>query len=116
GVIGIGRESAALPPIEHNYSKGDNLFEISVGDMESAFNSPPQYLLVGHNNGTVSWTNQNTPDSSSVQRLRRIWRWDRSGATPTITNRKVKLRLTNEDIAMLPPLPPGYTKYGVIVG
>ena len=110
GVIGIGRQSAG---IEHNISQGDNLFEIKVSNLATAFSSPPQYLLVGHNNSAISWTSQNTPDSASVQRLRRIWRWDRSGTNPT--NKNVILTLAPSDMAKLPALPSGFTKYGVMI-
>lgn len=110
GVIGIGREQSG---IDHNTSQGDNLFEISVANLTTSFPNAPQYLLVGHNDNSIIWTNQNTPDSASIKRLRRIWRWDRSGAIPP--NKTVKIKLHPEDIAKLPALPTGHSKYGVLI-
>lgn len=115
GVIGIGRAQSTPDVAQHNQSQGDNLFEISVANMSAAFNTSPQYLLVGHNNAAITWTPQNTPDSASIQRLQRIWRWDQSGGIPNI-GKDVIIKLYPQDIAKLPPLPTGFTKYGVIVG
>ncbi len=113
GVIGIGRQQ--LSPVEHNVSQGDNLFEISATNMGTAFNTAPQYLLVGHNNASISWTTQNTPDSASIQRLRRIWRWNQTGGTLG-QPKSIAIKLNPTDIDKLPPLPAGYTKYGLIIG
>ncbi len=110
GVIGIGREPAG---VEHNVSQGDNLFEISVNNLTSSFPNPPQYLLVGHNNNSLVWTAQNTPDSASIRRLRRVWRWDRSGVNPS--NKTVEVKLHPKDIAKLPSLPANHTRYGILV-
>ncbi|MFT6997853.1 MAG: hypothetical protein ACJAQ4_001610 [Cryomorphaceae bacterium] len=111
GVIGIGQHNNV--GIEHNVSQGDNLFEISVSSMDGTFNgSGPQYIHTGHNNSSIAWTSQNTPDSASIQRLQRVWRWDLNSLTGT---RTVDLKMSTYDLDMLPPLPTGYSKYGILV-
>ena len=108
GVIGVGKESTTE---FHNVSKGDNLFEIKV-NMGLAFpDNSPQYLLVGHNNNPLLWTSQNTPDSATVQRLRRTWRFDRNENDPA-ADKRVELTFSQSD---LPALPSGFTKYGLII-
>ncbi len=107
-VIGIGKESNTD---FHNISKGDNLFEIKV-NMDLAFPvNSPQYLLVGHNNNPLLWTTQNTPDSASVQRLRRTWRFNRK-PNNLGGEKKVEITFSESD---LPPLPSGFAKYGLII-
>ncbi|NEN23775.1 T9SS type A sorting domain-containing protein [Cryomorpha ignava] len=100
-VIGIGADANGD---DHNYSKGDNLFEISVGNMDNAFKYEPgsHYLLTGHNGNPNQWTNQNTPDSSSVQRLRRTWRFDRTGFDGTQGNQQLTFKLNPADLPTLP--------------
>ncbi|MFT6353922.1 MAG: hypothetical protein ACJAZC_000507 [Cryomorphaceae bacterium] len=111
GVIGIGQHNNV--GIEHNVSQGDNLFEISVSSMDGTFNgSGPQYIHTGHNNSSIAWTSQNTPDSASIQRLQRVWRWDLNSLTGT---RTVDLKMSTYDLDKLPPLPTGYSKYGILV-
>jgi len=106
-VIGIGKED---DDDQHNVSQGDNLFEISA-DMDLAFPSDePYYLMVGHNNSPISWTDDNVPDTLSFQRLRRTWRFDRRG--PDDGEETVHIEMNEND---LPLLPAGFTKYGVIV-
>jgi len=112
-VIGIGKENNSDL---HNVSQGDNLFEISVDDMSAAFpNDAPYYLLVGHNNSPLAWTGQNVPDTLSIQRLRRIWRFDRTGPGVGGTgngSRTVHIEIDQSDLI---PLPTGFTQYGIIV-
>lgn len=113
GVIGIGRKQAG---IEHYISQGDNIFEISVPVSSVAvnpFNGANQYLHIGHNNGSLAWTVQNVPDTSSIQRLNRVWRADRNGPNPSHEN--VKLKISQGDYNDLPALPAGFTKYGVLI-
>jgi hypothetical protein len=106
-VIGLGKENNSD---QHNVSQGDNLFEISVA-MANAFPSAsPYYLLVGHNNNPLSWTDDNVPDTLSFQRLRRTWRFDRRGLDDG--EKEVHIEISEND---LPALPTGFTKYGIIV-
>lgn len=110
GVIGIGQEQAG---VKHDISQGDNLFEIRATNFATAFPSgSPTYVLVGHNNSQISWTNQNTPDSASIKRLRRIWRWDISEPSPS--TKQITITLSQRDIDKLPALPAGHTKYGIL--
>ena len=116
-VIGIGAEfdTGTSTYNDHNISKGDNLFEMRVTDMASAFKTPAtesRYLLAGHNNNPLVWTTQNTPDSANVQRLRRTWRFDRSGESGT---HPVKIRFEHPDaLSGLPQLPANY-KYAILI-
>lgn len=113
GVIGIGQEQ---PGDFHDISQGDNIFEIKAANFATAFpNGPPSYVLTGHNNRTLSWTTTNTPDSTSIQRLRRTWRWNVTGVAPT-AQKKIRITLRPDDMNLLPPLPEGYSKYGVLIG
>jgi hypothetical protein len=106
-VIGIGQENDST---RHNTSQGDNLFEFSVGNMATAFaGNAPGYLLSGHNRGPLIWSNQNVPDSMNVQRLRRTWRWNKTGVTGS---NQVTLKIDPTD---LPALPTNLAKYGVLV-
>lgn len=106
-VIGVGKENNTD---QHNISQGDNLFEISV-DMANAFPSnSPYYLMVGHNNNPLSWTDDNVPDTLSFRRLRRTWRFDRRG--PNDGEQEVHIEINETD---LPDLPTDFTKYGIIV-
>ena len=100
-VIGIGADANGD---HHNHSKGDNLFEISVTDVNTAFKyeAGPHYLLVGHNGNPNQWTNQNTPDSATVQRLRRTWRFDRTGFNGNEGDQIVTFKLKPADLPMLP--------------
>lgn len=112
-VIGIGAEfdTGTSTYKGHNISKGDNLFEMSVDDMDEAFKFEPEvsrYLLVGHNNNPLVWTTQNTPDSANIQRLRRTWRFDRSGDPG---DESVKIRFAPSD---LPQVPQNY-KYAILI-
>ncbi len=112
GVIGVGQE---VNGVDHNISQGDNLFQISVNMGQAFPSNAPYYLLVGHNNASIDWTKQNTPDSASIRRLQRIWRWDRKKPSfPPLNYKKVTIKLYPQDIAKLPPLPTGYTKYGIL--
>ncbi|MCA1752243.1 MAG: hypothetical protein LC670_10720 [Flavobacteriales bacterium] len=114
GVIGIGQES---PTIFHNESRADNLFEIKINDKFDAFGNQQGYLLTGHNNGPLIWSDQNVPDPANVRRLRRTWRWSRTGIDGdkeveiTIDPSVTGFPITPE----LPPLPDGFTKYGVLI-
>lgn len=107
-VIGIGKQNDSDT---HNVSQGDNLFEISVDNFPLAFpNNEPYYLMVGHNNNPLIWTNQNVPDTLTFKRLRRMWRFDRHG--PSNGDKTIHLEF---DPADLPALPAGFSEYGVIV-
>jgi hypothetical protein len=107
-VIGIGKENNSD---FHNVSQGDNLFEISVSNFSAAFPSnEPYYLMVGHNNSPMVWTAQNVPDTLTFQRLRRMWRFDRKG--PANGDETLHLEIDSVD---LPPLPAGYSAYGILV-
>ena len=110
-VIGIGADANGD---DHNYSKGDNLFEISVGNMANAFKyeAGSHYLLVGHNGNPMQWTNQNTPDSASIQRLRRTWRFDRTGFNGTEGDQNLTFKIK---IADLPTLPTQNQKLVVLI-
>lgn len=110
-VIGIGAEANGDP---HNHSKGDNLFEISVSDMEAAFKYEPgaHYLLVGRNENPIQWINQNTPDTANILRLRRTWRFDRTGFDGIEGDQQVTIKL---DTADLPPLPSPDHKLAVLI-
>ncbi len=101
-VIGIGAQPNGD---DHNHSKGDNLFEISVGLMDPAFKFSPvisRYLLVGHNGNPMLWTNQNTPDTATVMRLRRTWRFDRNGFSGSQGDQTLKIKLDSTDLPTLP--------------
>ncbi len=100
-VIGIGAQANGD---DHNHSKGDNLFEISVDNMSAGFKfaAGSRYLLVGHNGNPVQWSNQNTPDSSNVQRLRRTWRFDRNGFSGSEGDQTLKIKLNSADLPTLP--------------
>lgn len=111
-VIGIGAQANGD---EHNHSKGDNLFEISVSLMDPAFKFSPvisRYLLVGHNGNPLQWTNQNTPDTATVRRLRRTWRFDRTGFNGTEGNQLLTFKLNPAD---LPALPTQNQKLAVLI-
>lgn len=118
-VIGIGAEYVDGAYQKHNISKGDNIFEMSVktSDWNNAFEyGSPQsrYLLTGHNNNPLVWTTQNTPDSATVQRLRRTWRFDRSGIEGGTGNQSVVIKFHPDSISDFPALPAGY-KYAVMI-
>lgn len=101
-VIGIGADANGD---DHNNSKGDNLFEISVANMQTAFKygtPASRYLLTGHNGNPMQWTNQNTPDSATVQRLRRTWRFDRTGFDGTDGDQNLTFKLNPADLPTLP--------------
>lgn len=101
-VIGIGQTNSSAN--RHTVSKGTNLFEISPVNENLAFNQPNEYLLVGHNGGVLSFTEDNTPnDPGSTRRTHRIWRWDETGDLG-----RIRLRFYPGD---LPPIPAGFSKY-----
>lgn len=110
-VIGIGADANGD---EHNFSKGDNLFEISVSNMATAFKYEPgsHFLLVGHNGNPIQWSNQNTPDSTTVQRLRRTWRFDRTGFDGNEGDQNLTIKLQASD---LPSLPAQHQKLAVLI-
>jgi hypothetical protein len=114
GVIGIGKENNSD---FHNVSQGFNLFEFRAGDDEAEFTdvfsaNAPNYILTGHNNNPLSWTDDNVPDTTSIQRLRRVWRWDFTGAQISPTTPELSFRINSAD---LPALPTGFSEYGIMI-
>jgi len=106
GVIGIGQTSNS-PATRHDVSQGYNPFEISPSNSSVSFNSPNEFLLVGHNNRSMSLTDNNVPnDPGSTRRTERIWRFDETNELSTI-----KFRFHEDD---LPTLPSGFTKHILI--
>ncbi len=106
-LIGIGKENENN---FHNISQGDNIFEIRVNMSQAFPASTPQYLMVGSNFGLIEWTDLLTPDPQSILRLQKTWRWDRTGDEGG--SKKVELRFSEN---LLPPLPDGFTKYGILL-
>lgn len=113
GVIGIGKEGSALTDF-HNVSQGDNMFEFSASNFSNVFNTTASaYILAGHNNNPITWTDDNVPNTISIQRLRRVWRWDFSGTSDfRSASPELKLKIDQAD---LPVLPLGYSEYGVMI-
>ncbi len=119
GLIGIGQESTTE---RHLLSQADNLFEMRVdaGLVNTLFPSnAPGYVMTGHNNGPLLWTDQNVPDPVNVQRLRRTWRFDHNGNTQPGTNLRIRINGNAQSgpqaLPELPALPTGFTKYGIML-
>ncbi|MCA1764372.1 MAG: hypothetical protein LC664_15470, partial [Flavobacteriales bacterium] len=99
-VIGIGQ----LDTDAHKPSQGRNPFEITADDISG----PNQFFFTGHNGGNLLYTDNGVPNnSSSIQRLQRIWRADRRGDVGTTS--------FSIDSDELPPAPVGYSKLVLIV-
>ncbi|MBL4703877.1 MAG: T9SS type A sorting domain-containing protein [Flavobacteriales bacterium] len=105
-VIGIGRDVGATNV--HNISKGRNLFQIE-GNTAGFANSDYEYFLVGHDQGDLTtWTITNAPNNGiDTKRITREWKVDHSGDVGDVT---FKI-----DVADLPALSPGFTRYCLVV-
>src|SRR5690554_1466908 len=106
-LIGIGKESAGH---DHAVSRGDNMFEMRVDPAVAFPANTPQYLLAGANRAPKTWTSTLTPDPTKIKRMKRTWRWSRSGLEPE--NKEVELRF---DAELMPTLPDGFSKYILLI-
>ncbi len=99
-VAGIGRYDASNT---HTDAQSAGLLEVfNASDMTS----DGEYLLFGHDNGSISsWTSSGSP--SNVKRISRVWRLDETGSVGTVSFKV--------DATDLPALPSGYTRYGIMV-
>ncbi len=97
-VTGIGREDAS-----NIHSAAGNFFMVaspsSLGDGD--------YLLFGHDGGSISsWSTTESPNTD-IKRLTREWRLDETGNVGTIT--------MSLDTSTLASKPEGFTKYGMLI-
>ncbi|MBU1719582.1 MAG: hypothetical protein KKA07_10980, partial [Bacteroidetes bacterium] len=100
-VAGIGREN---PSNVHSEAESANMLKISspccLGNNE--------YLLFGHNNGSLSWTSTEVPAAdNNVKRISREWRFDETGDVGALT---IQL-----DVTDLPAQPSGFSQYFMLV-
>lgn len=101
-VAGIGQQGSDV----HSAAQSARIMKVSSA---SSLDTDGDYLLFGHDNGSIgSWTTDEAPNSGlNIQRLAREWRIDLSG---TIGSVSVTL-----DVTSLPALPAQYTKYYLLV-
>lgn len=99
-VAGIGRYNSTNT---HTSAQSAGILEISN---PASMTSNGEYLLFGHDDGSISsWTTTDCP--SNVQRVQREWRLDETGNVGDIT-------ITIDDTD-LPSLSGNYTMYGIMV-
>lgn len=99
-VAGIGRYSATDNHIEAQSSK-----IITIHDA-SNMTTDGEYLLFGHDNGTInSWSSTDCP--TNIKKIGRVWRIDETGDVGTIS---FKLDTTH-----LPSHSSGYTSFGIMI-
>lgn len=102
-VAGIGRETAAET---HTAAMSDGLLQVSN---PTGIDVDQEYLLFGHDNADITaWTTTEAPNGGSdVQRFAREWRFSENGDVGD-----VDLLI---DVSTFPPLPAGFTPYGIMV-
>ena len=101
-VAGIGRKDASNT---HTAAMSAGILQI---ENPSSMTTDGEYLLFGHDNGSISsWTTTEAPSVGNIERIAREWRLDETGSVGTID-----FKISTSD---LPALNSGYTKYGVMV-
>jgi hypothetical protein len=102
-LAGIGRENASNT---HTEARSNSILQIGN---PSGLNTDKEYLLFGHENGSIAaWTTTEAPDAGvNIQRIAREWRMDETGDVGTVD--------FTIDVANLPALPVGHTMYTLMI-
>jgi len=101
-LAGIGREDASSL---HTDATSDGILNVSN---PSGLNLDNEYLMFGHDDGEVTWTTVEAPESGVyVQRLTREWRLDETGDVGAVD--------FSVDTSNIPNLPGGHTLYALMI-